>query len=442
MNIEELYAIYEKYPKIITDSRKATAGSIFFALKGENFDGNNFAKDALNICQYAVVDNPDVAINERYILVDNVLHTLQNLAVHHRKQFDIPIIAVTGTNGKTTTKELIAEVLRMKYKVYATEGNLNNHIGVPLTLLKITGTYDMAIIEMGANKAGDIKELCEIAQPTHGIITNVGKAHLEGFGTFEKVMETKGELYDYLYIHEGTAFVNYDNEYLEDMNPPKKTIHYGVSRFTHCQGLIIKSIPAVNFRWIATGEMVYDDAELDWRAEERQIQLKLIGSYNFENALAAVCIGNYFDISDQAIKTALENYEPNNYRSQYIKTDQNVLVVDSYNANPTSMKISIDDFIQMEGNNKVLILGDMLELGRVSSREHDVLIHYVTELDNVEALYFVGSQFYELKQEDNAHWFRDVDELVSYVKAHPVKGKTIFLKGSRGITLEKILPLL
>ncbi len=442
MNITDLYKIFQKYPKITTDSRKPLPNSIFFAIKGENFDGNKFAEDALEVCRFAVVDDSDVVKNDRFILVDNALKTLQDLAKYHRSQFDIPVIAITGTNGKTTTKELTGKVLNKKYKTFVTRGNLNNHIGVPLSLLQITEEYEMAIIEMGASKSGDIKELCEIAAPTHGVITNVGKAHLEGFGSFETVMQTKGELYDYLYINNGTAFVNYDNEYLEDMNPPRKTIHYGVSRFTHCQGQIVKESPMVSFKWISTGEMVYDDAELNWSDNKRYIELNLVGSYNFENALAAVCIGNFFDVDDLDIKKALEEFIPGNYRSQLMQTENNQLIVDSYNANPTSMKLAIDDFIKFEANAKVLILGDMLELGRVSNREHDVIVHYLADSNNFEHVFFVGNEFLELKDDSTPYWFKNVDELSKHLETNKLKNKTILIKGSRGMKLEKVLPYL
>ncbi len=442
MNIPELYKIFQKYPRVTTDSRNPVPGSIFFALKGDNFDGNKFANDALKVCEYAIVDDSDVVSSDRYILVDNALETLQKLSNYHRSKFNIPIIGITGTNGKTTTKELTGKVLNKAYKTFVTQGNFNNHIGVPLSLLQINSDHEMAIVEMGASKPGDIKELCEIAAPTHGIITNVGKAHLEGFGSFETVMQTKGELYDYLYINNGTAFVNYDNEYLEDMNPPRKTIHYGVSRFTHCQGQIVAETPTVSFRWISTGEMVYDDAELDWSDKNRFIRLNLVGSYNFENALAAVCIGNFFDVADLDIKTALEEFVPGNYRSQLMKTDKNQLIVDSYNANPTSMKLAIDDFVKFKADAKVLILGDMLELGRVSNREHDVVVHYLSEMNNFEDVFYVGEEFLGLKDDSSPYWFKNVDELVEYLKKHKLTNKTILLKGSRGIQLEKVLPYL
>lgn len=439
MKILELHKIFQRFPKICTDSRISEEDSIFFALKGENFDGNQFASEALKKCEYAVVDDPSVVKNDHYILVESVLSTLQNLAQYHRTFHKIPVIAITGTNGKTTTKELIARVLNKGYNTFSTSGNYNNHIGVPLSLLELNENHEIAVIEMGANKPGDIRELCEIVQPTHGIITNVGKAHLEGFGSFEKVMETKGELYDYLYVNNGTAFVNYDNEYLEDMNPPRKTIHYGISRFTHCQGQLITDSPFVSFRWISTGEMVYDDAELDWSDQNRYIELNLVGSYNFENALAAACIGSFFDVPDKKIKEALESYKPQNYRSQYLKTDRNVLIVDSYNANPTSMKLAIEDFVKFNADAKILILGDMLELGQVSSREHDVLIHYVKELNTFEDVYYVGNEFYSLKNDSTKHWYKSVDELKEILKKNGLKNKTILLKGSRKIQLEQLI---
>ncbi len=440
MSILELYKIFQQNPKICTDSRVAEPHSIFFALKGENFNGNKFAAEALEKCAFAVVDDPEIVLSERYLLVDDVLQTLQELAKTHRQQLSMPVIAITGSNGKTTTKELIANVLKKAYRVYSTKGNYNNHIGVPLSLLELSSEYEIAVIEMGANKPGDIRELCEIAQPTHGIITNVGKAHLEGFGTFEKIMKTKGELYDYLYVNDGIAFVNYDNEYLEDMNPPRKTIHYGVSKFTHCQGQLISDSPFVSFRWISTGEMVYDETDLDWSDKDRYVELNLVGSYNFENGLAATCVGSYFNVSERKIKAALESYKPDNNRSQYLKTENNVLIVDSYNANPTSMKLAIEDFVKFDANSKILVLGDMFELGKVSSREHDVLIHFIEELNTFEDVYYVGNEFYQLKNDSTRNWFKDVKALAAELKKNKLRNKTILLKGSRGMEMERLIP--
>jgi len=443
MDIAQLYNLYTEHSNVCTDTRNLISNSIFFALRGNNFNGNNFANKALTVCDYAVVDDPKVVQSEKYILVDNVLETLQNLALFHRKRLNIPVIAITGTNGKTTTKELVTKVLEQRYKVKSTRGNYNNHIGVPLTVLTITPDTQLAVIEMGASKIGDIKELCEIALPTHGIITNVGKAHLEGFESFENILKTKGELYNYLYENNGVAFVNYDNEYLEDMNPPRKTIHYGVSRFTHCQGILVDEIPFVSFRWVSTGEMVYDDADINWSSEDRYIKLKLVGKYNFENALAAVCVGTFFNIDDAEIKTALEAYQPLNNRSQHMQTEKNQLIVDCYNANPTSMKLSIESLLKFPNEPKVLILGDMLELGKVSSREHDVLIHWISELEGVSSVCFVGAQFYELKRDmSNAMWFASVVELHKFLSEQPISKSIILLKGSRGVKLEEVLGLL
>ncbi|MDA3867683.1 MAG: UDP-N-acetylmuramoyl-tripeptide--D-alanyl-D-alanine ligase [Salinivirgaceae bacterium] len=443
MKIDDLYKLFLDHPKICTDTRILEPNSLFFALKGERFDGNIFAGKALEVCKYAVVDDPNVVKGESYILVDDVLSALQALAQKHRESISIPIIAITGTNGKTTTKELMASVLQTEFNTYATKGNLNNHIGVPLSILEIPLDCQMAIIEMGANKVGDIMELCQIAKPTHGVITNVGKAHLEGFGSFENIMRAKGELYDYLYVNGGTAFVNYDNEYLEDMNPPRKTIHYGVSRFTHCQGQIIKETPFLSFRWISTEELLYDDSELDWSASERAIQLKLVGKYNFENALAAVCVANFFNVDDIHIKNALEKYEPHNNRSQLLETATNKLIVDCYNANPTSMRLAIEVFLKFEGDSKIMILGDMLELGKVSTREHDVLTHYIADLPSIKYVYFVGGEFRSVADETkNFRWFSDVEELINFLQSSPIKNSTVLIKGSRGITLEKVLPVL
>lgn len=443
MNIAKLYELYKKHPNICTDTRNLISNSLFFALRGNSFNGNEFAEQALEACDYAIVDDPSVVKSDKFILVDNTLIALQQLANFHRSTFKIPIIAVTGTNGKTTTKELIAKVLGRRYNVVATIGNLNNHIGVPLTLLTITNETQLAVIEMGASKLGDINELCQIAAPTYGIITNVGKAHLEGFETFENILKTKGELYHYLYQNNGVAFVNYDNEYLEDMSPPRKTIHYGVSKFTHCQGIVVDEVPFVTFKWVSTGELGYDDADIDWTDDSRFIKLNLVGHFNFENALAAVCVGNFFSVPNNEIKAALEQYKPVNFRSQYIKTDKNKLIIDSYNANPTSMKLSIESFIKFSETPKVLVLGDMLELGKMSSREHDVLIFALSKMDNIAHIYFVGAMFYELKRDmPNASWFKTVGDFQKYLFENPLTDSIVLLKGSRGIKLESVIDLL
>lgn len=439
MNTPELYQIFLQYPTICIDSRKATKESLFFALKGDNFDGNKFARQALKKCAYAVVDDPDVVEDERYILVDDVLEKLQKLAAFHRKRLGTPIIAITGSNGKTTTKELIAAVMEKKYKVAYTQGNLNNHIGVPLSLLSMDKDHEFGIIEMGANHLGEIQLLCKITAPDFGIITNVGKAHLEGFGSLEGVKKAKGELYTYLYENDGTAFVNYDNEHLEDMKPPHNIIYYGTKDFTHCQGQIISNELFLNFKWITLDELSSDELVRD--EEIRNIKTKLVGDYNFENALAAVCIGEYFNVDPLSIKEAIENYRPKNNRSQLSVTSNNTLLLDYYNANPTSMHAAILNFVKLDYPDKVFILGDMLELGEASVREHGAVIGLLQEL-GLSQVFLVGKNFSNYSEIEAFTFFADVESCMEYLKKNQIKAKQLLLKGSRGMQLEKLVPYL
>ena len=440
MDIRSLYQIFEKTPSIVTDSRKDGNGGIFFALKGPNFDGNNYAAEALKTNKYAIVDNPEIAIDDRYILVDNVLNTLQDLAQHHRDHFDLPIIAITGSNGKTTTKELIASVLSKKYNTYYTKGNLNNQIGVPLSILEITKEHEIAVIEMGASAIGDIAFLCAIAKPNYGIITNIGKAHLETFESFENIQRTKGELYQYLYARNGVAFVNYDNELLEDLRPPKKTVHYGTSKFTHCQGVLHENSVFVDFSWLSSGDMTYDQTEIDWSNLNQRIATQLVGIYNFENALAAVCVGDYFEVEDKDIKEAIESYTPKNNRSQFKKTSSNELIIDCYNANPSSMKQAINNFEKIPAKKKVLILGEMLELGKYTQREHDVLAQIIEESEYNE-VYLIGQNFVDISQK-KFQIFTTLEPFIAYLKTNPITNSTILIKGSRGVKLENVVPYL
>ena len=353
MKIIELYTLFKLYPKIITDSRCVENNSIFFALKGENFDGNKFAIKALESgAKYAVIDNAKFKLNDNFILVDNVLKCLQQLASFHREQFVIPLIGITGTNGKTTTKELIHTVLKRKFKTHATKGNFNNHIGVPLTLLEMPLNTEIAIIEMGANHQGEIKELCEIAKPNYGLITNIGKAHLEGFGGFEGVVKAKNELYNFIRNY-GRAFLNSDNKLLSELAENLNSIKYGTKQDSDCFAEILEINPYVKLRW-----------------NNIDIQSNLIGKYNFENILAAICIGNFFNVAHSNIKSAVENYIPQNNRSQIVQTKTNKILLDAYNANPTSMSLAIESFELLKSKTKVVILGDMLELGDESIFEH------------------------------------------------------------------------
>ncbi len=437
VNTSELYSLFKEYNKICIDSRKAEEGSIFFALKGDNFDGNKYAQKALEKCAYAVVDDSSVVADERYILVNDTLNMLQRLAGYHRKRLGIPVLAITGTNGKTTTKELVASVLSKKYNVAYTQGNLNNHIGVPLTLLSVTKEHNFAVIEMGANHIGEIAELCKIAAPDFGIITNVGKAHLEGFGSFDGVKKAKAELYNYLYENDGLAFVNYDNENLEEMRPPHSIIYYGTRGFTHCQGkLINNSSSYVSVLW-----HYHDKHDEDHLSDiDVEINSKLVGDYNFENILAAIAVGYNFGIDKDKIVEAIENYVPNNNRSQVIETVNNKVIMDGYNANPTSMKVSVDSFSKQLFTPKMLILGDMLELGYVEQPEHNIILEQALN-SGAEQCIFVGTRFAELKN-DRALFFNSSEELVEHLSKKKYKGYNILIKGSRGIKLENAIAYL
>lgn len=440
MNTTTLYDIFLKYPHICTDSRLASEDSIFFALKGDKNDGNAYAEQALKKCPYAVIDNEAYKKSDRCILVDDALDTLQKLAAYHRKRLGLPILAITGTNGKTTTKELTARVLSKKYKVAYTQGNLNNHIGVPLTLLSMDKSHEFGIIEMGASHQGEIAKLCKIAAPDFGIITNVGRAHLEGFGSFEGVKQAKSELYRYLHDNDGTAFVNYDNETLEDMNPPHNIIYYGTKTFTHCQGQILDSPIYLSFKWIPSDEMISSEENLN--SDCYTINTHLIGKYNFENALAAVSVGNNFGINACSIKDAIENYIPQNNRSQLVKTDKgNNLLLDCYNANPSSMESAIDNFAKIDLPNKILIIGDMLELGNASGREHGVIVGQVKRL-GFDKVFFVGRNFCNLKEAHDFQCFYDSDDCVKHLNETKISNASILIKGSHGMKMDKIVPCL
>lgn len=437
MDTPSLYEIFLKNPKICIDNRQAEYNSIFFAIKGNNFDGNNFAEDALKKCNFAIVDNPDIVKDDRYILVDDALKTLQSLAKYHRKRLGLPIIAITGTNGKTTTKELVVKIMSKKYKVAYTKGNLNNHIGVPLTLLTFKKEDEFGIIEMGANHINEIAELCTISAPDFGLITNVGKAHLAGFGSFEGVIKAKSELYQYLYNNDGIAFINYDNEYLEDMKPPHNVVYYGTKGFTHCQGSLESNDMFFSVKWLTSDDDDEQHDSLD-TTENRIIKTNLFGNYNFENVLAAICIGNYFHIPDLDIKEAIESYHPTNNRSQVVKTKNNKVIMDSYNANPTSMQTAINNFGEYNANNKVLILGDMFELGKASTREHGVVLSQIQNY-NFEQVILVGDIFNNYKEKEDILFFINTNELIDFIKKNPIKNKLILIKGSNGMKLDTIL---
>ncbi|MDD4971518.1 MAG: UDP-N-acetylmuramoyl-tripeptide--D-alanyl-D-alanine ligase [Paludibacter sp.] len=433
----KLYPLFLEHPIICTDSRVCPQGSLFFALKGDNFNANAFALSALEKgCAYAVVDEAEFAIDDRFILVDNVLESLQQLAAYHRKQLGTTIIGITGTNGKTTTKELMAAVLKEKYNILYTQGNLNNHIGVPLTLLQLKPEHQMAVIEMGANHPGEIKILCEIATPDYGIITNVGKAHLEGFGSLEGVMRTKAELYESISTSGKLIFINTGNPLLQSMakdsgilDSDKKTGYSLAAEDKEAMysAVITECSPFLYLKWNKKGNGPVE------------IKTHLIGAYNAENILAAITIGDYFGLTNEQIKDGLENYIPQNNRSQLTVTEHNKLVVDTYNANPTSMRAAILNFAQMEVPEKTLILGDMFELGAQSEEEHQNIVNLLQQKGFKNVL-LVGKDF--KKTQNSFLSFEFVNELIDYLKENPISDNYILIKGSRGIRLEQILSFL
>lgn len=409
---------------ISTDTRAISKDCMFISLKGTNFNGNTFAKKAIeNGAKYAIVDEEEFADNKNIFHVENALVFLQKLANHHRKQFDIPVIGITGSNGKTTSKELIREVLAPSYSVLATKGNLNNHIGVPLTLLQLTKEHEIAIIEMGANKANDIQELCEIAEPNHGIITNIGSAHLEGFINFEGVLKTKKELYDWIESVNGQLFINNDDQILTDVLP--ENIHvrsYGANADANLNGELLQLKPEVEFKYSIE----------EYNSEKLTTQI--IGKYNFYNFLAALCIGDFFRVPFEKMEKAITEYIPDNNRSQIKKTDSNTLIMDAYNANPTSVKSAVESFAMIDNSNKLFILGDMLELGQESKKLHQEIIDLTIDL-NLKG-YFVGPIYSECT---GANFFTSKEELQHFIKENKIKDSLILLKGSRGIGLESLV---
>jgi UDP-N-acetylmuramoyl-tripeptide--D-alanyl-D-alanine ligase len=435
MDIPSLYQRFVKFPLVTTDSRKVPSHSIYFALKGDKFDGNVFASQSLEKgASYAVIDNKDYYLDERTILVENTLDTLQKLANYHRRKLAVPVIAVTGTNGKTTTKELLRCVLSQKYKVWATQGNLNNHIGVPLTLLSITSDVQMAIVEMGANHPFEIEQLCKIAEPDFGLITNIGKAHLEGFGGFEGVVKTKKELYDFLLSNHGTVFYNSDNSLLADfLKDWDGKISYGAQHPKNCRGKVVSNNPFL--------EVELEDLLPKAQQKKIQIRTNLVGAYNLENIMAAACVGIHFDISLGDIKRAIESYTPTNNRSQLINTGKNMLLLDCYNANPSSTEAAILNFADMPTSDKVIILGDMLELGEETSKEHLKILKLLSNYTNTRIL-LVGKQYMSLSQAFGHPAFADSGELYNWLIQNPFQNSFILIKGSRGIQLEKIVELL
>ncbi|WP_299115496.1 UDP-N-acetylmuramoyl-tripeptide--D-alanyl-D-alanine ligase [uncultured Winogradskyella sp.] len=423
MEIESIYQKFKTSNGVSTDTRKLPKGCIYFALKGDNFDGNKFVDKAFNNgAKYCVIDNKEAIINDNCILVDDVLKTLQSLATHHRNEINIPIISLTGSNGKTTTKELILSVLSTKYKVGATQGNLNNHIGVPLTLLSFTSDLDFGIVEMGANHQKEIEFLSNIAQPDYGLITNFGKAHLEGFGGVEGVIKGKSELYDYIKQNDKTVFINTnDTTQVKQINHYTNTVTFGSGSKNDCKVEFIAANPFVSLK--------YNGIE---------INSKLIGNYNYGNIAVATAIGQHFNVSVENIKTAIENYQPDNNRSEIIERGTSKIILDAYNANPTSMLAALNNLKQLKAKSKYLFLGDMFELGDDAKKEHQAITDFV-EANFDENIFLVGENFFKTKAKVTTSTFSSFEDLIPVLKTLNISNSTLLIKGSRGMALERIL---
>ncbi len=422
--IEKIYQLYSQKYIVTTDSRKVEPGCVFVALKGEHFDGNDFAYQVANdnVAACVIADRKDLPHHERLFIVDDSLTALQELAKLHREKCNTPIIGITGTNGKTTTKELVASVLSQKYNIIYTQGNFNNHLGVPLTLLQIRPETEIAVVEMGANHPKEIELLCSLAQPNFGIITNIGKAHIEGFGSFEGVVRTKNELYDYIRNNNGKVFLNNDNQLLKDLAKDLNFVCYGKDNNADYHATIISSNPYLSINW-----------------NGKEINTRLVGEYNFENVMAAITAGCQFNIEQELIIKALENYSPTNNRSQFIKTYKNEVVMDAYNANPVSMYNSIKNFRNICDDNHLLILGDMKELGCESLNEHQEILNLIKQLEFRNVI-LVGSEFNKINNEFQS--FLNVDELISHINQNEISGMKILVKGSHSIHLEKLINIL
>ena len=417
MSIKDIYKLYLAHPNVCIDSRKIMRNSIFFGIKGEIYNGNKFANQAIkNGCQYAIIDDPEYK-SEGCILVKDSIKALQSLAEFHRKRIDIPVIGITGSNGKTTTKELINITLSSSKNTYSTKGNLNSQIGVALSILEINKEHEIAVIEMGANKLGEIKRLCEIARPTHGIITNIGKAHLEGFGSINAIVKEKIELYKFILKNKGIIFVNNDDKVLIRESQGNKVIRYGKEDNLAYSAEINNLFP---FLSIIKGN--------------ETINSNLVGEFQYYNILSACCIANYFKIDLSNIKRSIESYVPKNNRTQIVKTKNNYIILDAYNANPSSVNEMVTSFSMLDKDNKICILGEMRELGRHSDKEHKLIIDYIGNLD-IDTI-FIGREFKKIQNKDT---FRSVSNLIEDIDEYDLKNKTILIKGSRGLKLEELI---
>ena len=429
ISVEALHQYFLQTSGVCTDTRNIGPQSLFVALKGENFDGNQFVKQAIEAgAKYAITSDAAFANDTNIFYVNDTLAALQNLAHYHRKQFSIPVIAITGSNGKTTTKELFNAVLSKKYQTLATIGNLNNHIGVPLTLLRLNSRHEVAIIEMGANHQGEIELLSAIAEPSIGLITNIGKAHLEGFGGIEGVIKGKTELYRFLQAHDGLIVFNADNAILQEKAKHSKTLTYGFTASSDCQGQIIQDEPFLSLNY------TYHNSA------KTKVDSNLIGLYNAENILGAICVAKYLHVDDALIAEAIASYAPDNSRSQIIKKGSNTIILDAYNANPSSMKAALDNFSKMQAANKVVILGDMFELGDSSAQEHEAIVKEALK-GNYQDCIFVGPKFGAYAQTDKSKSFIQVVDCLSYLKENAISNSHILIKGSRGMKMEQLLAL-
>lgn len=435
MEISELYELYRKHPVLSTDSRKITEGCIYFALKGETFDGNTFALDSLKQgAAYVVVDDASLPDVKGIIKVSNGLRTLQDLSSYHRHQFEIPVIGITGSNGKTTTKELMLSVLSRKFNVLATAGNFNNHIGVPLTLFRLRPEHEITIIEMGASKQGDIKELCDIADPNYALITNIGKAHLETMGGLEGVLKTKTELFDHIRNHGGKLLVHSCDKLLMQNASGDASFLYGALPTDDVQGRIVRDGNLVSVQWKRKeAEGTLDDAPI--------VKTNLTGTYNLPNIMAAVAIGIVFGLTDGEIAKGVSSYEPSNNRSEVRKKGSNTFILDAYNANPSSMEVAINNLVGSEGENHSVIMGEMLEVGPTSAEEHRNICERLVSL-KMKTVCLVGNEFNQFKNDFPFQFFENVDQLNEWLKDHPFDNETVLIKGSRGNKLEKAAELL